>query len=441
MPRSLRLPDVPIYYLCPHLDFWLPSNIVHAGTNTMNLARLQLPRCALMLVLLLGLGCNRHGPSSNVGPRVTTDAPDEFFDLPGAGPRRLGALLRSEKLDGASLPDGMQGWRILYATSVDDKTPASAVATIFAPTNPPPGPRPVIGWAHPTTGLLQRCMPSLFSAPSAGIPARNRIIKQGWVIVETDYSFTEKGGPHPYLIGQGEARALLDSVRAARQLPELTLDKRLVAWGYSQGGHAVLWSGMIGSSYASDLEILGIAAIAPAANISAILASNIAMDKRFGPYLAFAYSRFYPDVRFEEAVRPEALDAARQIINLCDGFPPEESERIDALVETFEGRALATNSNRALAARIEENTPSDNIKAPLLIVQGLSDTAVPAAATESYVDARCSSGQKLEYWTFAARDHFTILQSNSRFEELLMDWTAARFANEPFVDNCHRKSF
>ena len=65
----------------------------------------------------------------------------------------------------------------------------------------------------------------------------------GWVVVATDYSFAEKGGPHPYLIGEGEARATLDSVRAARQMSELTLDKRMVVWGYSQGGHAALWIG------------------------------------------------------------------------------------------------------------------------------------------------------------------------------------------------------
>ena len=65
----------------------------------------------------------------------------------------------------------------------------------------------------------------------------------GWVVIATDYSFAEKGGPHPYLIGEGEARAALDAVRAARQMSELTLDNHMVVWGYSQGGHAALWTG------------------------------------------------------------------------------------------------------------------------------------------------------------------------------------------------------
>jgi pimeloyl-ACP methyl ester carboxylesterase len=261
------------------------------------------------------------------------------------------------------------------------------------------------------------------------------------VVVETDYSFAEKGGPHPYLIGEGEARAALDSVRAARQMSDLKLDKRMVAWGYSQGGHAALWTGIVGPRYAPDLEIVGVAAIAPAANIKSILAMNVAMDKRFGPYLALAYSRFYPDIIFEQAIRPEALDAARQMVSLCDFVPPEDSERLEALAATFDGPALATRSNKALQARVEENTADGLINVPLVIAQGLSDTAVPSSATAAYVEERCSAGQRLEYWRFAGRDHFTIVQPGSPLEELLIRWTMARFANEPQANGCVHKSF
>src|SRR5205823_7724222 len=90
--------------------------------------------------------------------------------------------------------------------------------------------------------------------------------------------------------------------RAARQMSELTLDQRIMVWGYSQGGHAALWTGIIGPRYAPELEILGVTAIAPAANIKNILAMNVAVDKRFGPYLALSYSRFYPDIIFEQAI-------------------------------------------------------------------------------------------------------------------------------------------
>src|SRR5213596_931445 len=417
----------------------------------MNIAGLHSIGSAVLLVLLAGAGCNRpKGASSEssaaptpqgVRASITAHAPDAFYDPPSDMPHQPGALLRSEPLKDVILPAGIQGWRILYATTVDDNTPATAVATVFAPTDPTIGPRPVIAWEHATTGLLQKCMPSLLSAPTKGVPERDRIVRAGWVVVATDYSFAEKGGPHPYLIGEGEARAALDSVRASQHMPELTLDKRMVIWGYSQGGHAALWTGIAGPRYAPDLEILGVAAIAPPANIRNALAMNVAVDKRFGPYLALSYSRFYPDITFEQAVRPEALDAARQIVDLCEFVPTADAERIEALAETFDGPALATSSNKALQARLEQNTPDGPIQAPVVIAQGLSDVVVPPSATDAYVEERCAAGQRLEYWTFAGRDHLTIIQPGTPLEELLMRWTTARFANEPQAAGCVRKSF
>jgi pimeloyl-ACP methyl ester carboxylesterase len=417
----------------------------------MNIAGLRSIGSALLLVFLAEAGCNRPERASSESSaaqtpqggraNITAHAPDAFYDPPSDLSRQPGALLRSEPLKDVILPAGMRGWRILYATTVDDSTPATAVATVLAPTEPPAGPRPVIAWEHATTGLLQKCMPSLLSAPTEGIPGRDRIAMAGWVVVATDYSFAEKGGPHPYLIGEGEARAALDSVRAARQMSEVTLDKRLVVWGHSQGGHAALWTGIVGPRYAPSLEILGVAAIAPAANIENILAMNVAVDKRFGPYLALSYSRFYPDITFEQALRPEALNAARQIINLCDFVPPSDPERIEALAAMFDGPALATSSNKTLQARLEQNTADGPIQAPVVIAQGLSDNVVPPSATDAYVEERCSAGQRLEYWTFAGRDHFTIAQPGAPLEQLLIRWTAARFANEQPTSGCVHKPF
>ena len=59
-----------------------------------------------------------------------------------------------EPLKDVELPAGVQGWRILYTTTVDDNTPATAVAIVFAPTHSSVRPRPVIAWEHGTTGQL-----------------------------------------------------------------------------------------------------------------------------------------------------------------------------------------------------------------------------------------------------------------------------------------------
>jgi len=372
---------------------------------------------------------------------VTVHPPDAFYDPPVNVSQKPGVLLRSEVLKDVILPPGMQGWRILYTTTINDDTPATAVATVFAPVNMPAGPRPVITWEHGTTGLVQKCMPSLVSAPTVGIPAQSASMAAGWVIVATDYSFAEKKGPHPYLIGEGEARSALDSVRAAHQMPELKLGDRTVVWGHSQGGHSALWTGIIGPGYAPEVKIVGVAAIAPAANMKNIMERNPAVEKRLGPYIAKSYSRFYPDVKFEEAVRPEALNAAREAVNLCGFFPPEDPQRIAALDGTFEGPALTTGTNKALAARLVQNTANHTIAAPLLIAQGLTDAVVLPAATDAFVDDRCTAGQRLEYWKFAGRDHGGIVQPGSPLEETLAAWTSARFANEPQPAGCSRKSY
>jgi len=188
-------------------------------------------------------------------------------------------------------------------------------------------------------------------------------VKAGWVVVETDYSFAEKGGPHPYLIGEGEARATLDSVRAARQMSELTLDKRMVVWVTRRRARRTL-DGHCRAALRARPRILGVAAIAPAANIKNILAMNIAVDKRFGPYLALSYSRFYPDITFEQALRPEALDAARQIVNLCDFLPPRIRNASRHWRKTFDGPALRRVRNKALQVRLEQNAANGLIKAP-----------------------------------------------------------------------------
>ena len=245
----------------------------------------------------------------------------------------------------------------------------------------------------------------------------------------------------PYLIGEGEARAALDSVRAARQMPELKLDTRTVVWGHSQGGHAALWTGIVGPRYAPDVKIVGVAAIAPAANPTRIIVQNPTVEKMLGPYVARAYSRFYPDVTFESALRPAALKAAREIVNLCAFVPPQDPEQILALARTFDGQALAIPGNRALVARLTQIVPDRRIAAPLLIAQGLAYAVVVPAATNEYVDQRCAAGQRLEYWMFPELDHGTIVQPGSSLTEPLVAWTTARFGNQPQAKGCARRSF
>jgi alpha-beta hydrolase superfamily lysophospholipase len=68
------------------------------------------------------------------------------------------------------------------------------------------------------------------------------MMARGYVVVATDHPGLGTPGMHPYLIGVSEGRAVLDSVRAARDLPDAGASNRFVVWGHSQGGHASLYA-------------------------------------------------------------------------------------------------------------------------------------------------------------------------------------------------------
>ncbi len=87
---------------------------------------------------------------------------------------------------------------------------------------------------------------------------------EGYIVVATDYPGLGTDGIHPYLIGESEGRAVLDSVRAARDLPDSGASDRFAVWGHSQGGHAALYTGELAARYAPELKLVGVAAAAPA---------------------------------------------------------------------------------------------------------------------------------------------------------------------------------
>src|SRR5271170_2262080 len=79
------------------------------------------------------------------------------------------------------------------------------------------------------------------------------MLDRGYVVAATDYPGLGTPEVHPYLVGESEAHAVLDSVRAARAIPEAAAGARFAAWGHSQGGQAALFTGIEASRYAPEL--------------------------------------------------------------------------------------------------------------------------------------------------------------------------------------------
>ena len=183
-------------------------------------------------------------------------------------------------------PGAGDAFRILYRSTGLNGEPIAVSGAIFIPPGAAPqGGRNVIAWAHPTSGVVEACAPSLMPDVAGMIWGLADMLAQGYVVVATDYpGLGVPGQIHPYLIGVSEGRAVLDSVRAARALPRTGASNRFAVWGHSQGGHASLYTGELAASYAPELKLVGVAAAAPATYLAELFDADKTDIDRQGAY-------------------------------------------------------------------------------------------------------------------------------------------------------------
>lgn len=387
----------------------------------------------LLVLLLLGLGLLYRA-----SPPPT---PDAFYAAPVTIPAAPGRLLRHEPFTRV-VPSGATVWRILYTTMRADGQSAVASAIVLASAAPARAPRRVVAWNHGTTGVAPGCAPSVLPAPfpfDRTVPGVQALIDEGWVMVATDYVGLGTAGPHPYLIGEAEGRSALDAVRAARQLPGLSLADQTVVWGHSQGGHAALWTAILASGYAPDAQVIGVAAAAPATMLPALV--DAAKDSTVGAimaaYVVEAYSAVYADVRFDEYIGPRRR--ARGMAARCLSGPGSIVSVLTSLsLETPIFRQAPTQGG--LAMRLDQNVPRGPIEVPVFLAQGTLDDLVLPATQDAYVAERCAAGQAIDYRRYADRDHVGIVAADSPFVDDLVAWTRARFAGERGTARCSTTS-
>jgi pimeloyl-ACP methyl ester carboxylesterase len=365
-------------------------------------------------------------------------SPDAFYDPPLQRPTEPGRLLRHEAFSRA-VPSAANAWRILYTTTRFDGTPtiASAIVMVAGDTA---AQRPIIAWAHGTTGIERGCAPSLMSKPFANVPALPQILKEGWAYVATDYVGLGTAGGHAYLIGDEAARGVLDAVRAARQLTQLNLDSRTVVWGHSQGGGSALWTGMKAKDYAPELSVLGIGAFAPASDLKSLVAS--AKGTMFGKivlsYLVHASAALNTSVNLDSLLRPGTAWLTRDIASRCAGEWPTLISALQTLLLPSDGFLAEAPSNGPLDALLDQNTPHGPFSMPVLLAQGETDDLVLPRIQQRYVEGLCRTMQPVTYKTYAGRDHIGLVAENSPLGLDAVAWTRDRFAGTPAITACGR---
>jgi alpha-beta hydrolase superfamily lysophospholipase len=259
------------------------------------------------------------------------------------------------------------------------------------------------------------------------IPGLDKMLQNGFAVVATDYPGLGTVGVHPYLVGLGEGRAIIDSVRAARKFSDFGVGDRFVVWGYSQGGHAALFVGQIATSYAPELKLLGIATAAPPTDLATLLELSLSTPagKILTSLTLWSWSRMFnapTDSLLARAAQPMVSRIAgsciQRILEKLSAFKAQKRFGSD-----FLGSGPASVEPwRTILAR---QTPSSALRAPIFIAQGLKDTIVDWPVTKAYAASVCRlPGNHVRVLTFGSLSHGSIEKGGT---PAAMAWIEQRF--------------
>lgn len=283
---------------------------------------------------------------------------------------------------------GSKAWRIAYVSSDTAGRRTVVTGLITAPNSPAPqGGRPLLAWAHGTTGTARRCGPSQLPQPAQplnqyllpsgtsysdfGLPAMETFIKRGYVIVATDYQGLGGPGDHQYAQPTTNGRDVINSLRAARSFQPAAAGQRAVIYGWSQGGGATIGAAGLGDYAKSKdavapIDILGFVAMAPE-DVAMALPQGIdseqkaiqalqALNKQMGgnvfnfTHLAMLYwglAAAQPGLSLNDLFTPEAVGSINSIMRrkcmheLSASFSYSYGNSYKTMLNSTPGNALA----------------------------------------------------------------------------------------------------
>jgi pimeloyl-ACP methyl ester carboxylesterase len=349
-----------------------------------------------------------------------------------------GSLIRAEPMMFA--PAGAQAYRVLYRSVGMQGEPIAVSGVIVVPPGPAPaGGRPIVAWAHPTTGVVPHCAPSLAIFVFQQMAGLRQLIEQGAVVAATDYPGLGTAGPHPYLVGDSEARAVIDSVRAARSLPGVGEGNSFAVWGHSQGGQASLYTGLIAKTYAPELRLVGVSAAAPATSLVTLMGDDFKSSggKNLTAMTLWSWSRVY-GAPIDNVVVPEAMPTVDRLSNECiesifDILERRQTEK--PLEQQFLSvpNIAAVQPWRSLAMRNTSGTLPP--QTPLFLAQGTTDNIVRPEVTRAYMQRQCKAGGKVAMMWVPGVGHGFVARDSA---DAAVAWMMDRFAGRPAPSDCGR---
>jgi acetyl esterase/lipase len=372
------------------------------------------------------------------GAKAANAQTDFYRAPPSEALGTAGTLVRQEVIDGAPL--GATAYRVLYrSTGLDNQPILVSGVVIVPPGDPAPGGRPIVAWAHPTSGVVSRCAPSLAIFLFEQIQGLRSFVRDGYVVAATDYPGLGTPGPHPYLVGTSEARAVIDSVRVAATMPGAGGGKKFVVWGHSQGGHAALFTGLIAKTYAPELDLLGVAAAAPATDLATLMNEDIDTvgGKNITAMTLWSWQRVF-DAKMDKVVDPRAIPAIDRLAEECIEGPFDLRKR-QLTEQPLEQYFLTTKHPSDVEpwhTLLAENSPGAlPPEIPVFLAQGTDDVIIHPDVTKAYEDKLCKAGSNVRMLSMANIGHGRAAQASTQD---MLEWTSDRFAGKPAPDDCAR---
>ncbi len=320
-----------------------------------------------------------------------------FYDVASPIPAgQPGNLIKSEPIAGLPI-SGANAFRVLYGSQDPDGTARVTSGMVFIPTAAAPAAgRPVVAWAHPTTGLGPQCAPSRSGNVLADMDWLQGMLDKGWIVTATDYSGLGTPGTSLYLVGKAEARDVINSVRAVGNLPNSHAGSRYAVWGHSQGGNAALFVGEVSAAYAPELTLVGVAAAAPAAELGSLFTQQwkLPVSWIIGSQIMVSWPTVNPALTAAQVASPAGLANYQATAMDCI-----KTAGLIGLVRVHLGQGIFKQDPTTQpdwSAMMAAQTPVPLPPAvPVFIAQSTSDGVVLANSIALMQDKWCKAGSVL----------------------------------------------
>src|SRR5215218_4359912 len=376
-------------------------------------ARIPRPRS---LAVLVAAGSILLGPAGEAGARPSLGAPGAVVS---AAP--LKHRLWIPKTTRAA-------FRLKYVTTNARGKRALSTGTLFLPKGKPRrGGWPVISWAHGTSGLGDRCAPSLVgpALPRRDRPYLANWMREGYAIVASDYAGLGTPGLMAYLHGRSEAHNVVDIVKAGRAFARRTLSpgsrlaRKWVAIGQSQGAGAAIYTARYATRFGGRaLDYRGAVGTGTPAYVEEIV-TQLAPDfpplssgiTAYMSYILAGMRWTHPDLGIDGVLTSAGRKYVKLAETACVG--PFEKDLEGAKLGSFFSRPLSTLPHFARTARSYMAMPESGFDKPFFMGHGLKDADVPYALTKPYVDKLRANHQPLTFKSYDADHSGTLLESQT----------------------------